>query len=183
MPTTHCVSESFLWLWSFCIDSSSIAFPGSFSSDTLKNVFHSFSPSHKWDFGWIRAGVCLSTQPSARAVLGSPPCMWLLVCLDQDGADTENNILSNKGLHPWLWQAVWWIAFVKCLMCFHFPPGKLNIDFRLLKSKLILECWDARMYLEFSKIGTWLNAVEFLMCVFGLTQVVRRDLYLGRVLV
>lgn len=39
------------------------------------------------------------------------------------------------------------------------------------------------MYLEFSKIGTWLNAVEFLMCVFRLTQVVRRDLYLGRVLV
>ena len=68
-------------------------------------------------------------------------------------------------------------------MCFHFPPGKLNIDFRLLKSKLILECWDACMYLEFSKIGTWLNAVEFLMCVFGLTQVMRRDLYLGHVLV
>lgn len=65
-----------------------------------------------------------------------------------------------------------------------FSPGKLKIDFRLLKSKLILECWDARIYLEFSKIGTWLNAVEFLMCVFGLTcKPVRRDLYLGLVLV
>lgn len=39
------------------------------------------------------------------------------------------------------------------------------------------------MHLEFGKIGTWLKAVEFLMCGFGLTQVVGRDLYLCHALV